>query len=140
MDDDVFFHTKVYRRTRKEQVHDFLQEFLRVVPHPNEAIAIVVDNHSSHKSHLVRDYLAENNVQLVFLPIYSSVFSPVERCWWIFKQAWIKQLSKIRVTYNTDNLERDIQQTANRIGRTLTSKILHTADDYIRRSTAGHLV
>ena len=137
---EVFFHSKVFGRCRKEQVHEFLEELLRLQPYPKEDLVIVCDNHRSHKSHLVRDLLAANNVQLEFLPIYSSVFSPVERVWWIFKQEWIKQLSKINVNYDVNNLDRDIQFVANKVGRTLTSRVLHTADDYIRRSIAGQLV
>ena len=94
-------------------MHDFLTEFLRVVPYPKERLVIVADNHGCHKANLVINLLRDNNVELVYMPIYSSIFNPIERCWWIFKQKWIKQLSKIKVTYNLNNLDRDIQLVAN---------------------------
>ena len=52
----------VFGRCKKEQVFEFLHEFLRVQPYPKEDIVIVCDNHSSHKSHLVRDFLAAQGV------------------------------------------------------------------------------
>ena len=69
---------------------------------------IVTDNHAAHHSRLVRSYVEENDINLVYMPPYSCAFSPIERVWALFKRAWATQLSKIRGDYDARNLNRDI--------------------------------
>ena len=117
-----------------------MHDFLRVVPYPLDEIVICTDNHGAHRSNLVKKYLEGRGLALDFMPAYSSVLSPVERVWWIFKQAWIKQLSKVTYKYDPANLERDIQLLCDQIRGRLTFKIRHTADWYFNRCIRGHLV
>ena len=49
----------------------------------------------------------------------------------MFKWRWSKQLAKINVGYNHDNLERDIALTARVIGERLTPRIMTAADSYV---------
>lgn len=75
MNENVFSHSKITSSTTKEDVVSFLAEFLRVCPYAHSEIVLVTDNHSAHKSNLVKSFLATQNVQMIFMPPYSSVFS-----------------------------------------------------------------
>jgi len=58
-------------------------EYLRVclVPTLGVGDVLVLDNSSVHTSKLVRDTLAELGISVVFLPVYSPDFNPVELMW-----------------------------------------------------------
>ena len=43
-----------------------------------ETIYVILDNLSAHKSKVIRDWCAENNVELCFTPTYSSWANPIE--------------------------------------------------------------
>jgi transposase len=43
-----------------------------------EMIYVILDNLSAHKSKVIRDWCAENNVELCFTPTYSSWANPIE--------------------------------------------------------------
>lgn len=65
------------RHTSKEFVA-FLAQVVAQCP-PKQAIHIILDNLSAHKTQAVRDFLAEHpNVQLHFTPTYSSWLNQVE--------------------------------------------------------------
>ena len=77
-------------RPNTETVLNFLETFKRELPINLKDITLVTDNHSAHKSHLTKKWLFENNTSFYFLPPYSSVLSPVERVWSVFKSKWAK--------------------------------------------------
>ena len=56
--DKVYWVSSVVRRTCKEIVREFLEKLIKSVPCRVENLVIVADNHSSHKSHYVKDYLS----------------------------------------------------------------------------------
>jgi len=65
---------------RKEDFIAFLEHLL--VEYPNGRVLLIVDNFSSHKANLVRDWLKANErLSLHFLPTYCSDLNPVERIW-----------------------------------------------------------
>ncbi|MGW4738342.1 transposase [Nocardia xishanensis] len=45
---------------------------------PSEKLYVIVDNFSPHKRHEILAWCAENNVELVFLPTYSSWLNWIE--------------------------------------------------------------
>ncbi len=55
----------------------FLQD-LRHRYHRSQRLYIVLDNHSIHKTVKVREFAAENNIELVFTPTYSSWLNHIE--------------------------------------------------------------
>jgi len=58
-------------------------EYLRVclVPTLGPEDVLVLDNSSVHTSRLVRDVLKELGVNVLFLPVYSPDFNPIEFMW-----------------------------------------------------------
>jgi len=68
-------------------------EFLKrirgaVTPYPftnNERIILVLDNHKSHKTELVRGLAHTLNIELLFLPPYSPELNSIESLWSVFK-------------------------------------------------------
>ena len=89
-DEEIFFHHSIAKRTNKEEVLKFLKEFLLLVPYAKQDVVVVTDNHSAHKSKVVQKYMASQNVDYRFMPVYSSVFSPQERVWSMIKSEWSK--------------------------------------------------
>lgn len=60
----------------------FLEQVL--LAYPTGPIVLIVDNYSSHKAHLVQDWLREPEharLRLCFLPTYCSHLNPVEPIW-----------------------------------------------------------
>jgi transposase len=53
---------------------------------------IVMDNHSSHQSHIVKNLLAEEEVEIMYLPPYCSELNPIEKLWALMKQYWKKEM------------------------------------------------
>ena len=91
----IQFHYLVADRTNKESVIAFLTKLISETHFDASRLIVVTDNHSSHRSKLVKKWLSDNNVTMIYLPVYSSVLSPVERVWSVFKSKWAKALSKI---------------------------------------------
>lgn len=70
----------VRQRMRKEDFVAFLEHLLDIYPHI--LIILIVDNYSSHKAHLVVDWLVQHpRLRLYYLPTYCSHLNPVEDIW-----------------------------------------------------------
>jgi transposase len=66
--------------SKKESIRDFLIE-IKKANEKYDAIVIVIDNFSSHKSALVKDTAKTLGIHLVFLPPYSPDINPIEYIW-----------------------------------------------------------
>ena len=118
-----------------------MKKLVRESPFPQEDLILCWDNHGSHLSRLVTDYIRDSGLTVYQLPAYSSIFSPAEKLWAYFKTEWAKNISSLRTdNYNNDNLEQDIAVICSRIGSKLTHNILYSADGYMQRSIQGELV
>ena len=51
-----------------------------------KTIHIILDNASAHKSRLVKDYIKNSKINLVFLPPYSPNLNLMERIWGLFRR------------------------------------------------------
>ncbi|PWR71753.1 transposase [Methanospirillum stamsii] len=58
---------------------EVLSEFK--VANPGKRIVIILDNFSSHRSQMVRDFSAQNGIELIILPPYSPDLNPIEQIW-----------------------------------------------------------
>jgi len=65
--------------SKKEDICEVLSEFK--VANPGKRIMIILDNFSSHRSQMVRDFSAQNGIELIFLPPYSPDLNPIEQIW-----------------------------------------------------------
>ena len=50
------------------------------------SIKVILDNAKYHYSKLVREYVSESRIDLVFLPSYSPNLNLIERLWGFFKK------------------------------------------------------
>ena len=81
--------TKCYRRHRSVEFRDFLDQIDAAVPKERE-VHIVLDNSATHKTTLVRSWLAKRpRYHLHFTPTHSSWINQVER--------WFAQLSQKQI-------------------------------------------
>ena len=138
---DVKFYYTVAERTSKEDVRDFFIHFLKQVKYTTPAF-MITDNHSAHKSYLIREFLMQNErrLSLHFLPAYSSVLSPQERVWSQVKSLWSKNMSRITKQYNKANFKRDIELVCRDVAKKITPRIMHAADSYVAIVKRGELV
>jgi transposase len=62
---------------------ELFAEYLCVCLSPtlSEGDVLVLDNSSVHTSKLVRDVLEEFRIKVMFLPVYSPDFNPIELMW-----------------------------------------------------------
>ena len=81
-----FLYT-IARKTNKETVLEFIEEHAETIKGMHRPV-MVLDNHPSHWAHVVRDKVAEVNLELVFLPANSSSLNPQETVWATIKHQW----------------------------------------------------
>ena len=86
----------------------------------DKPIAYLIDNASWHKTKKVREYCAENNITLLFLPPYSPEFNPIERVWGFLK-------SKIKNIYfsTAEKFTTFVTELLQNINQTEHSKLLN---------------
>lgn len=63
---------------------DYIIEFLKELKAQNQdksKIYLICDNAGYHRSKKVKEYLADKQIELVFLPPYSPNLNPIERLW-----------------------------------------------------------
>ena len=109
VDGTVHFFYIVADRTSQDTVVDFFEAMKSQAPFSIADVTVVTDNHSAHRSRTVKEWLLRHHVQMRYLPAYSSVLSPVERVWSIFKGRWAKELSKVKVAYDVTRIDNDIR-------------------------------
>ena len=63
--------------------------FVETAPFP-PGTSILLDNHSMHKTQLVRAAAAKKHYTLLFVPAYSPQFNPIEMVFGITKSAFYK--------------------------------------------------
>ena len=67
---------RIHRRKRWQEFLAFLKHLRK--RYPDERLYIVLDNFSPHRRGEVRDWCADHNVELVFLPTYASWLNWIE--------------------------------------------------------------
>lgn len=79
--------------------------------------AIVLDNLSIHKTKRVRDVIdTRNNLELVFLPPYTSSLNPIEKLWLVAKGKWRRHLvEKADEFFTGERMVLDIEEILNDI-------------------------
>jgi transposase len=65
---------------------------------------IVMDNHSSHQSHHIKDILIQEGVELLYLPPYCSELNPIEKMWAYAKHYWKKEMMDFRGDINENDM------------------------------------
>ena len=76
---------------KQDDFIDFLAS-LRTKDHVHVRQYILVDNLAVHRTLRVRDFVKENNQELVFNAPYSSEFNPVEQLWAHAKKYFRREL------------------------------------------------
>ena len=84
----------------KEGVRSFLAKLFPEVPLRPSNIVIIFDNHSSHHSRYVQDYMKHMNAKSLFTAPYSSRLNNCEHVWSMLKRSWSTLVSRITVDYN----------------------------------------
>ena len=79
------FVYSVDTKTITASVLAFFNKLIEHSPVPLSQLVICLDNHPVHSSKAVKAFCADRNIELLFLPSYSSTLNPVERCWSMFK-------------------------------------------------------
>ena len=88
----------------KEGVRKFLAKLFAEVHHAPSEIVVVFDNHSSHHSRYVQDYMKFMGAKSLFTAPYSSRLNNCEFVWSILKKSWATLISRITTEYNHANL------------------------------------
>jgi len=75
---------KMIKGSMKKQ--DFL-EFVKteLCPRLNEKKVVIMDNLNSHKTAEVRQMIGQTGARLLYLPVYSPEFNPIEMMWSVLK-------------------------------------------------------
>ena len=128
------------RRTDQGVVLRFLEHLVANAPVPAKDMVVVCDNHASHHSIAVRQWADQQELQIVFLPPYSSTLNPVEKVWHSFKAEWAKQLAQLRLPFDFRQFELRMEMALGIVHRRLNYSIMHSADRYRQLSLNGHLV
>jgi transposase len=80
---------KIIKGSMKKQ--DFL-EFVKteLCPKLNEKKVVIMDNLNSHKAIEVQQMISQTGARLLYLPVYSPEFNPIEMMWSVLK-SFIRQ-------------------------------------------------
>ena len=132
-----FIHM-VTDKTNSDNTQAFLQQFLHLASAPHEEIIIVADNHSSHKSRSTKIFLLKHNIQMLYLPPYSSPLNPIEHIWASFKVLWRKKLALCLSKIPKDQLENMVNEVLEQVK--YTPNLLMTINSTIRRVLNDELV
>ena len=75
---------KIIKGSMKKQ--DFL-EFVKteLCPKLNEKKVVIMDNLNSHKAIEVQQMISQTGARLLYLPVYSPEFNPIEMMWSVLK-------------------------------------------------------
>ena len=100
----------VYRTSVKKKTWDFLK-FLYKLRHKEKKkrMILIVDNASIHKSKKVKEYCAERNIILVFLPPYSPEYNKIEFLW-----KWLKRAFR-KIQWKHDDIKKAIKMASTNI-------------------------
>jgi putative transposase len=87
----------------------FVEHLLTEYPH--QALILVMDNASYHRSHAVQAALSvwSDRVRVIWLPKYSPFLNPIERLWLHFKQLAV-----------ANRLHRSVSELAETVDRVMT--------------------
>ena len=99
-----------------------------------------MDNHSSHHSKVITDYLKFKKAEILFTAPYSSRLNNVEFVWALLKKLWSNLISRITVEYNHKKLTKDVELIAELTGRRLTPAILQATDHLYEKCLLGELL
>ena len=78
-------------QTETYQTLKFFRQILPLIRPNLKNTYVILDNHSSHRSNMVQDYIRQNRINVWFLPTYSSDLNPCEWIWKLFKDKWYKE-------------------------------------------------
>ncbi len=102
------------QNSKKESMRDFLIE-IKKANEKYEAIIIVIDNFSSHKSTMVKEIAKELGIYLVYLPPYSPDLNPIEYIW-----KSVKRLLSLSFVKTEDELKNLIQTNFKTFSKSLS--------------------
>jgi putative transposase len=104
----------VSKSTQKCKKEDFLEFLLEVrLANGQKTLVIVLDNASTHRAKVIKEYCANNRIILVYLPPYSPNLNLIEYCWKDVK----KRLSQF---YKMSGQELESK------GQEITQELLHS--------------
>jgi transposase len=92
-----YLQSKVIKSTNKKDCLAFFKTLVASMHDPARSL-LIMDNHASHHSHVVTDYLLEQNVKTLFTPPGGSSISSIEYVWSILKGFWRREMIKLGLT------------------------------------------
>ena len=117
-----------------------MDKLLAASPVDASEIIVVLDNHTAHRSHLIRDFTQGKGLTLLFLPAYSSSLNPIERLWALVKHKWAKQLAGLTRTYNNSQMQGDLSRMFEEAAHQFTFRILDQSNTAMRKALNYQLV
>ena len=128
------------KSTNRHEVIKLLEKLIAASPVDPKEIVVVLDNHGSHHSYDVRDFVAAKGITLLFLPAYSSTLNPIERLWSLVKHKWAKKLAALTVPYDKNCFNQDLTTIFAEAATQFSFRILNAADKSMRRALHYELV
>ena len=124
------FHTKILRRTVKEEVEVFMKEVIDKIrsKYGDPYIVCVMDNHASHRSKVMKAFFERERVEPMFMPPYSSPLNPIEHTWWACKAEWASQMARIKKVYDKNKFSTDLDIIVKQVFEKFTYRIMHGSD------------
>ena len=85
---------KQFKTTNKEDFLSFISGIRDTLSEQdrNKTIKLILDNHKSHGTLIVRSYCQFNNIEIKFLPSYSPEFNSIEPLWSVIKRRFKSKL------------------------------------------------
>jgi transposase len=100
--------------SKKESIKNFMIE-IKKANEDYEAIVVLIDNFSSHKSTIVKDTAKEQGIYLVYLPKYSPDLNPIEYIW-----KSIRRVLSLKFVKTEDELKDEIRSNFKQFSKSLS--------------------
>lgn len=106
---ETWFYYYVCEATNSITFCEFLNKLRRYIRKKKTAkkVMLIFDNHRAHHSNMAEEVIDDLDLDVMFLPPYSSPLNSIETLWAILKRNWKNRMLRVepRINYNdTANL------------------------------------
>lgn len=116
--------------TTKEAFLDFLKLLKAEVG--SQKVDVILDNHGAHDSTMCKDFAAQNDLQLRFIPRYSCMFNSQERVWAGVKREFSRLLSIERDIINEEKMKELIWKACH--STVVTADMINSNEAAVRKT------
>ena len=132
MSKDCSFKWMFSDKTKTLPTLRFIKKLYPLIQSNLDKTYLVMDNHTSHKANIVKQYISDKKIKVMYLPSYSSDLNPCEWVWKLFKDRWYRKLYALYLNPLTNKKEEYTLKDMERIANVELRKLRNGHDNFCR--------